>query len=303
MRIIKEQILEYKYVSRLTVAGIYIIVKSDLEIIYTDKTRIFMINEPEKCKNRDADVVYNVLCEHFCIPREAKKVYDTTNFSVYSDDLFYYTDFYVADDYIHSHIFLKRKKVFDKDYYMYIEPGTETYFFDKFEIFGYMAFEEVLINYGAVILHSSFVKWNERGILFSAPSGIGKSTQADLWNKYMGAEIINGDRTVIRKDVGKYHGYGSVFAGSSGIYKNDRAEIEAIVCLSQNKYNIISRDKPAVSFAKLYSQIIVNTWNYDFQKRVIDIVEDIIDGIPIYHLSCLPDKGAVETLAEHIGRK
>lgn len=36
-------------------------------------------------------------------------------------------------------------------------------------------------------------------ILFSGPSGIGKSTHADLWVKHRGARVINGDRTLLQK--------------------------------------------------------------------------------------------------------
>lgn len=37
-----------------------------------------------------------------------------------------------------------------------------------------------IINQGFQ-LHASVINWKDKGILFSAPSGTGKSTQADLW--------------------------------------------------------------------------------------------------------------------------
>ena len=80
--------------------------------------------------------------------------------------------------------------------------------------------EQVLNSYNTFLLHSSFIKWKDKAILFTAPSGTGKSTQADLWEKYENAEIINGDRSGIRKMDGKWTAYGLPIAGSSGIYKN-----------------------------------------------------------------------------------
>ena len=47
----------------------------------------------------------------------------------------------------------------------------------------------------AMVLHCSVLKVKSGVILFSGPSGIGKSTQAGLWTKYRKARVINGDRT------------------------------------------------------------------------------------------------------------
>ena len=47
-----------------------------------------------------------------------------------------------------------------------------------------------------ILLHCSWIRWKDRGILFTAPSGTGKSTQAQLWCDLMGAELINGQWTL-----------------------------------------------------------------------------------------------------------
>ena len=78
--------------------------------------------------------------------------------------------------------------------------------------------EQLLLRYDGLILHSSLVRWQGKGILFSAPSGTGKSTQASLWEKHMGAEILNGDRAGIRYVDGRWMAYGLPYAGSSRIY-------------------------------------------------------------------------------------
>lgn len=51
----------------------------------------------------------------------------------------------------------------------------------------------------AMVLHCSVLKVKSGVILFSGPSGIGKSTQAGLWTKYRKARVINGDRTLLKK--------------------------------------------------------------------------------------------------------
>ena len=51
---------------------------------------------------------------------------------------------------------------------------------------------------GGAILHSSFIEVGGKAVLFTAPSGTGKSTQAGLWRENRGAVVINGDRSVLR---------------------------------------------------------------------------------------------------------
>ena len=44
-----------------------------------------------------------------------------------------------------------------------------------------MGLEHLLATQRAVILHSAYIDYKGKAILFSAPSGTGKSTQAELW--------------------------------------------------------------------------------------------------------------------------
>lgn len=160
--------------------------------------------------------------------------------------------------------------------------------------------EQILNNFSAFILHSSFIEWKDKGILFSAPSGTGKSTQADLWDKYEDVEIINGDKAGIRKMNGKWRAYGLPFAGTSGIYKNKKAEISHIIVLRQGKENKLTKLSPREAFIKLYSETIVHTWDKEFQENIINMITDIVQNVQIYQYECLPDKSAVDFLKEQI---
>ena len=160
--------------------------------------------------------------------------------------------------------------------------------------------EQILNKFNAFILHSSVIKWRDKGILFSAPSGTGKSTQADLWEKYEGAEIINGDKAGIRKIDGKWMAYGLPIAGTSGIYKNKKAEISHIIVLRQGKENKLTKLSPREAFVKLYSETLVHTWDKVFQENIINMITDVVKSVPIYLYECLPDKSAVDFLKSQI---
>lgn len=168
------------------------------------------------------------------------------------------------------------------------------------ELFSLIGFENVLYRQQALILHASFIEWRNRGILFTAPSGTGKSTQADLWEAEEGAEIINGDKTILRRAEEGWKAYGSPYAGSSKVYRNKGSVVGAIVVLRQGKENILKRLPPGNAFRYLYSETIVNTWNRDFVIKVTEWVAHIASEIPVYYLECLPEKSAVQRLKREL---
>ena len=158
--------------------------------------------------------------------------------------------------------------------------------------------EYMLTALGAVSLHSSFITHCGQAILFSAPSGTGKSTQAALWEQYAHAEQINGDRSVIRCVDGVWTAFGFPFAGSSGIYKNKSAPIRAIVVLRQAKDNTIKRLGASEAFRLLYSETAIQRWNTQGHAAAVDLLIRLSASVPVYRLCCTPDARAVALLQQ-----
>ena len=151
----------------------------------------------------------------------------------------------------------------------------------------------MLIRNQALLLHSSVVKLGEHTVLFSGPSGIGKSTQAKLWETYLGAEIVNGDRCVIRKKENDFWGSGSPWCGTSGIYSKEQAPIKGIFILKQASENSVRR-LGIEAFKALYPQCIVNTWDKSFMEQLTELLTGLLEAVPVYELACRPDQKAVE---------
>lgn len=168
--------------------------------------------------------------------------------------------------------------------------------------FMHISFEKHMLKCGAMVLHASLIQTEFGGILFTGPSGIGKSTQANLWSKYRYADILNGDRAIIRNIDSKWMAYGSPYAGSSHIYLNRGCEIAAIVILQKSDKNIIKKIDPVLAFQKLYSQMLLNPWDEEFIIRIAEYIEELIKVVPVYLFSCRPDEEAVEVLAKSLKR-
>lgn len=174
------------------------------------------------------------------------------------------------------------------------------YFKNKFTIdtlfWSLFALEKHMIEKDSLILHCNYMVHNNHGILFSGPSGIGKSTQGDLWKRYRNASIKNGDKGLLLKDDGKWHVDGWPVCGSSEICENERHKIGTIVFLNQGKENIVTLLDKKSAIKKMISQITINYWNQDFVNKAFTLIEDICDNVNIYELTCTPDERAVEVL-------
>lgn len=163
-------------------------------------------------------------------------------------------------------------------------------------LFFHVGFERILAFERKLILHSSFVRSPLGGILFSGPSGIGKSTQADLWCRFAESDLLNGDRTILAREDGIWTGYGSPYAGSSRCWRNESCPVRAIVTLRQAPDCAIRRLGGGEAFRRLFAETTVQVWDRDFVDTVTDLETDLISEIPVFELFCTPDEKPVRLL-------
>ena len=178
--------------------------------------------------------------------------------------------------------------------------GKESYMNYSNNICDLIGLETLLMRYRGLMLHAAFIRWQEKGILFTAPSGTGKSTQADLWANYEGAEILNGDRAGLRCIEGCWTAFGLPLAGSSYTYRNENAPADAIVVLRQSPENRIRRLGSTEAFRYLYPEVTVHQWHRPWVEKASSILLDLISHVPVWLLECRPDQGAVQLLKETI---
>lgn len=164
-------------------------------------------------------------------------------------------------------------------------------------LFDALGLDYIMSHNHRVILHSSFISWQGGGILFTAPSGTGKSTQADLWKRHEeGVTIINGDRSILGFKEGRAWVYGLPFCGTSGIAENMDCPLRAVVVLRQGRENQIRRLGQREAFSLLLSECTVNTWDTEGTENIMDLLIRIVRTVPVYYFACLPDFSAVEML-------
>jgi hypothetical protein len=157
-----------------------------------------------------------------------------------------------------------------------------------------MPWADMFLSHGRFVLHASGVADRGEAILFTAPSGGGKSTQASLWEQNGGSEILNGDKMVIFAETDQPVAYGSPIAGSSGIYKDASAPIKAIVYLHKAPENRVERMDKSRACLALYSQAVKLEGDADFNQALLPLLERIVQAVPVLELSCTPEPEAVD---------
>ena len=160
---------------------------------------------------------------------------------------------------------------------------------------------DIFADAGMLVLHSSYIVTRQgQGILFSGPSGIGKSTQAALWQRYAGAEIVNGDRALVRPDTGTVSGV--FYAGTSGISRNVTASLQAVILLEQGSENRMTALRPQEAFARLLSQCAYYQRDAASAARMTELAALLVTNVPVRQLTCRADGDAVRTLEEELRR-
>ncbi len=144
-------------------------------------------------------------------------------------------------------------------------------------------------------LHASYIIYHGEAILFTAPSQTGKSTQAALWEKYRGAEIINGDRVLLQRTDDGFTANGIFYCGSSGICKNVTSPLRAVVLLKQGNNQLLQ-----ISGLEAF-KVILSQSGYDIDKPkdialVSSIIADLINSVPVYQLEAAIDEQSVTVL-------
>ncbi len=163
-----------------------------------------------------------------------------------------------------------------------------------------LALERLLPLQNALLLHCAFIRIHGQAILFSGPSGVGKSTQAELWQTHVSAELCNGDRAALRMQGEQWQAYGLPYAGSSHVFRNVSAPCRAIVMLGQAEENRLRRLSPREAFPALYPELTLHHWEKATVERATSLLTNLISKVPVYRLDCLPEESAVRLLYQEV---
>ena len=204
-----------------------------------------------------------------------------------------------------------------QDYELYIEPTDEMIRYEAElgeEIHGdagspyiceAVAILRVICDYiidkGGFFLHCSCLKYKDEAIIFTAPSGTGKSTHSALWRRHFGDDVvmINDDKPLVREKDGRFYIYGTPWNGKHSIGNNTSAPIRSVVFLSQAPENKATPISPIDAMALLLQQTVLPS-NKAALSKLLDMLGRLVENIPMYRLGCTISDEAVTTIYQEI---
>lgn len=169
-----------------------------------------------------------------------------------------------------------------------------------FNMIGEVVKQLVIKNRGLSV-HSSSISYKDNGIIFSAPSGTGKSTHTRLWQKnYEGTKIINDDMPVLRVIDGKFHLCGVPWSGKTERNINENVPLKAVVFLERGEKNEIEEISVAESVFLLLKQTTMPPYK-ELAKEVMNNVKNLVENIPFYRLKCTISDEAPKVVKDKLG--
>lgn len=178
----------------------------------------------------------------------------------------------------------------DKDYYTaYVQQANK----NVYSTFLCYLFYTHAVQRHMIQFHSSLIDYQGHGLMFLGPSGIGKTTQAELWNQYRDALIINGDIVFVQETEEAFLGWGTPWHGSSPYCENTNVPVEALIILKQAPENSIRKLEGFEKVTAVSNSVFYPRWLENGMELCLETLDHLLSRLPVYELSCRPDEEAV----------
>lgn len=165
-----------------------------------------------------------------------------------------------------------------------------------------LALEKHLVLRNSFVFHCSYLDFEGKAILFSGPSGIGKTTHTNLWCQYLPdrAKVLNGDKCLLSHEGNTFYANGWPICGSSGLCYNERREVRAVVLLQQAPENRLIEEKKILTFRRVLEQLTVNYWNREFTEAAMTFADSLVSTLPCFTYGCNISREAVDILYQQL---
>ena len=160
----------------------------------------------------------------------------------------------------------------------------------------YRSIAEQLPELDRFVFHGAAVKAFDKGYIFTAPSGTGKTTHIKLLTKYFGDNItiINGDKPIIKIKEGLATVYSTPWAGKERWQTNTCAPLGGIIILRRGKINSIREISPTEYFSEIMKQVYIPK-NGEMMLKTLELVDSLAKAVPFYLLECDMSYDAAKT--------
>lgn len=151
----------------------------------------------------------------------------------------------------------------------------------------YRKIAELLIEKDIVLFHGSVVAVDGEGYLFTAKSGVGKSTHVRLWTEEFKerAVVINDDKPLLEIKEDGILVYGTPWNGKHNRGINSCVPLKAICVVNRGEQNFIETMDNKQGYPFLLQQIYRPSDNTKMEKT-LQLISKIAKDTELYKLHC-----------------
>lgn len=169
----------------------------------------------------------------------------------------------------------------------------------------YRKIAEWMPKQNTVLFHGSVVAVDQKGYLFTAKSGTGKSTHTRLWREMMKerAVMINDDKPLLkikkkeRTGEKEVRAYGTPWDGKHRLSTNCSVPLRGICILHRAESNRIQRIDKQRAYP-VFLQQVYRPREKQSMERTLALLDEIFDLVPVYELFCNMELDAAKTAYE-----
>lgn len=159
-----------------------------------------------------------------------------------------------------------------------------------------MALESIMVNTSRISLHSACVETNGEAVAFTGASGMGKSTRAAAWVNAAKAQLISGDRPVIRIASDGVSACGVPWDGKEQIFRNVEKPLKAILEVRRSDSDYLRKLTPEQAQKVIMKQVFIPMWDTNAAFVAIMNIRKLAKSVPVYRVFCGPDEKNAENI-------
>ncbi len=149
----------------------------------------------------------------------------------------------------------------------------------------YRKIAKELLQENILLVHGSAVALHGEGYLFTAKSGVGKSTHRSLWQAEFGEDltVINDDKPLLRIAEDGVFLCGTPWNGKHREGNNVQVPLKAVALLRRSEENQIALADPVFAWQKMWIKVF-RPREPQLMEKTLALTHELIQRIPFYDL-------------------
>lgn len=153
-----------------------------------------------------------------------------------------------------------------------------------------------LMHGEGMLMHASAVGTEQGVLLFTGPSGAGKTTLCQLSQQFPDCTQLCDERIVVRFDPSSptgFRAYGTPWPGEGNIYNRIDGPLAAIFLINHAKKNQLRPATGAAALGWLMQEIFPIGWSRSGLSFTLDFAANLVEKLPCYNYGFVPTPEAI----------